>query len=83
MSKWRSAVGHFMVRLLQIVVVPLTNLLDAVLSVQSLPDDLVGLHKLVDLLGQLVVLVTDNPDVVVHRFDLNLKVRVVFEEGLV
>jgi len=72
-----------MVRLLQIVVVPLTNLLDAVLSVQSLPDDLVGLHKLVDLLSQLVVLVTDNSDVVVHRFDLNLKVRVVFEEGLV
>ena len=72
-----------MVRLLQIVVVSLTNLLDAVLSVQSLPDDLVGLHELVDLLGQLVVLVTDNSDVVVHRFDLNLKVRVVFEEGLV
>ena len=58
--------GDLRHRLLQLVVVSIAELFNTVLPVQSLPDDLIGLHKLVDLPRQLIVLVAHNPNVVVH-----------------
>ena len=58
--------GDLRHRLLQLVVVSIAELFNTVLPVQPLPDDLVSLHKLVNLPRQLIILVAHNPDVVVH-----------------
>ena len=72
-----------MQRLVQLVVVLLTDLLNTVLSIQPLSNDLVSLHKLVNLLGKLIVLVADDANVIVHGVNLNLQVGVVLQQGLV
>jgi len=69
--------------LLQVVVVLLAEFHHAVLAVQSLPDHFVCLHELVDLAGELVVLVAHHPNVVVHRVDFHLEVSVVLQKGTV
>ena len=76
----RLAVVDLGNRLLQVVVVLFAQLGNAVLPVQPLPNHLVCLDELVDLAGQLVVLVADDADVVVHRVDLDLKIGVVLEQ---
>ena len=43
-------------------------------------DGFVGLHKLVQFFGQLLVLVSDHSDVVVQRIDFDLQVRVVVQQ---
>ena len=55
--------------------------MDASFAVEPHSDGLVGLHKLVELLGQLLVLHRDHTDVVVQRVDLHLQVRVVVKES--
>ena len=53
-------------RLLQVVIVPFTQLMHSILSVKSLSDHFVCLDKLVDFSGEFVVLVADDADVIVH-----------------
>ena len=77
-SDWRPAVAHFSVGLLQVVVVSLTDFLDTILPVESLSYHFVCLDELINLFGQLVILMAYNSNVIVHRFNFNLKVRVVF-----
>ena len=59
------------------------NLLHTSLAVKARSDGLVGLHELIELSRELLVLNGDNADVVVQRVDLDLEVRVVVEEGAV
>lgn len=68
-------------RVCQLLVVSSSDLLNSGFSVQSHSDSLVGLHELVQLFGQLLVLHGDHSDVVVQGVDLNLKIRVVIEQG--
>ena len=67
-------------RLRQVVVVFLTQLAHTVLAVQSLSNYLVCLHKLVDFASELVVLVADYADVIVHGVNLDLEIGIVLEE---
>ena len=52
-------------------------------AIKSGANHFVCLHKLIYLSGQLVVLVADDTDVVVHGIDLNLEVGIVFEKSAV
>jgi hypothetical protein len=70
-------------RLLQVVVVLLAEFHHAVLAVQSLSDHFVRLHELVDLAGELVVLVANHSNMVIHRVDLYLEISVVLQKGTV
>jgi len=79
----RAGAIHVVEGLLELVVVSLADLVNAVLPVQSLSDHLVRLHKLVDLFGKLIVLVGDDSDVVVHGVDLDLQVGIILEQRLV
>ena len=72
----RGLALHDLVRVAQLLLIALAQLCHAVLSVQLLPNFLVGSHELVDLPRQLIVLVADDPDVVVHRVNLNLHVGI-------
>ena len=65
--------------LLEIVLVPLSEFSDSVLTVESLSDDFISLHKLVNLASELIILVGDDTDVIVHRVNFNLKVGVVLQ----
>jgi len=64
-------------RISNLLFVSLSDLLYSRFAVQSLSDSLVGLHELVELLGQLFVLDGDYPNVIVQGVDFNLEVRVV------
>ena len=75
--------GDLRHRLLQLVIVPIAELFDAILSVQPLPDDFVGLDKLVNLPGQFIILVAHNPDMVIHGLNLDLQIRIVLQQGRV
>ena len=70
-------------RLSQIVVVLFTQLRYTVLAIKSLTNDLVCLHELVDFASELVVLVADDANVIVHGVDLNLEVSIVLQQGAV
>ena len=74
---------HLLNRLLQIVVILLTKLIDTVLSIETLTDHFVCLHELVDLASKFIVLVADDSDMVVHGVDLDLEVSIVFKKGAV
>ena len=65
----------------ELMIVSGSDLLDSGFAIQSHSDSFVGLHKLIQLLGQLLVLHSDDSDVVVQGVDLDLKVGVVIEEG--
>ena len=79
----RLASMNFSHRLLQVVVILMAKLVDAIFPIEALSDDLVCLHKLVDLPSEFIILVADDADMIIHRVDLNLEVGVVFEEGAV
>ena len=70
-------VGH---RLLQVVVIFLAELHHSILAIKSLSDHFVCLDKLINLSSQLIVLMTDDSDMIVHRIDLHLEIGVVLEE---
>jgi len=57
----------------------LSYLLHPVLSVESHSDSLVGLDELVELLGEVLVLQLQHPNVIVEGVDLGLQVRVLVE----
>ena len=59
------------------MVVSGSDLLDSGLAVQSLSDSFVGLHELIEFLGQLLILVGNHSDVVVEGVDLDLQIGVV------
>ena len=61
----------------------MTELLDSILTIKSLSNHFISLDKLVNLSGQLIVLVGHHSDVVVHGVNLDLKVCVVLKEGRV
>jgi len=79
----RLAVLNLCDRLLQVVIVFFPELHHAVLAVQSLSDYFVRLHELVDLTSQLVILVANHSNVVVHRVDFDLKIGVVLQKSIV
>lgn len=68
---WR-ATSHHLLRCSQLVVILLSKLSHPILSVQFLSNLLVCTHKLVNLSRQLVILVRDDTDVVVHAVDFDL-----------
>jgi len=72
----RGLALHDLVRVAQLLLIALAQLSHAILPVQLLPNFLVGSHELIDLPRQLVVLVADDSDVVVHRIDFNLHVGI-------
>jgi len=55
--------------------------LDSSLAVKSHSDSLVGLHKLIQLFGELLILHSDDSNMVVKRVDLNLEVTVIIKKG--
>ena len=65
-SDWGSAMRDLSHRLLKIVLISLSEFINSIFTIKSLSDDFIGLHKLVDLPGKFIILVGDNPDVVVH-----------------
>ena len=67
-------------RISNLLFVSLSDLLNSRFAVQSLSDGLVGLHELVKFLGQLFVLDSDYPNVIVQRVDFNLEVRVIVKK---
>ena len=79
----RLATRNLVHRLLQVIVVLLTKLCHAVFAIQPLPDDFICLHELINFTSQLIVLVGNDADMVVHRVDLDLEVSIVLEERTV
>lgn len=61
-------------RFLDLYLVLAPELDDSVSSVESLSDHLVGLHKLVQLLGEILIVDLQNSDVVVYCVDLSLEI---------
>ena len=78
-SHWRLRLLNVSIRGGQLLVISCSDFVNSSLAVESLSDCFVGLHKLVEFLCQLVVLVGDHSDVVVQRIDLYLQVRVIVE----
>ena len=74
---------HISHRLLQVVVIFLTKLHNSVFAIKALANHFICLYKLVDLPRQLVVLMADDADVIVHRVNFNLQVCIVLQEGAV
>ena len=62
-----------------LLLISLSDFLNSGFAVESLSDGFVGLDKLVELFGQLLVLDGDYPDVVVQGINLHLQVRIVVE----
>ena len=79
----RLAAVNFRHRLLQVIVILIAKLVDAIFPIEALTDDLVCLHELVDFASEFIILVADDADVVIHRVDLHLEVWIVLEEGAV
>ena len=79
----RLASVNFRHGLLQVVVILIAKLVDAIFPIEALADHLVSLHELVDFACEFIILVADDADVVIHRVDLHLEVGVVFEEGAI
>ena len=65
------------------MLIPLSNLLNSSFAVQSLSNCLVGLHKLVELLGELLILDSNDSNVVVQGINLHLQIRIVVQKGRV
>lgn len=63
------------------MVVSSSDFLDSSLAVKSHSDSLVGLHKLIQLFGELLILHSDDSNMVVKRVDLNLKITVIIKKG--
>lgn len=80
LSHWWSAFMNVVNWISDLLLVSLSDLLNSSFAVQSLSNGLVGLHELVQLLGQLFVLDGDYPNVIVQRIDFNLKVRIVVKK---
>ena len=72
---------YSVVRIGQLLVVSLSDLLNTCFPIQSLSDRLVCLHELVEFLSKLLILVGYDSDVVVERVDLDLQIGVVVEQG--
>ena len=70
-------------RVRQLHVIASTDLLYAGLAIEAHADGLVGLHELVELSRQLLILHGDDTDVVVERINLDLQVRIIIEKGRV
>ena len=70
-------VGH---RLLQVVVIFLPELHHSILAIKSLSDHFVCLDDLINLPSQLIVLMTDHSDMIVHRVDFHLEIGVVLKK---
>lgn len=64
----------------KLVIVTSSDLLDSGLSVKSHPDGLIGLDKLIELTGKLLVLNGNDSNVIVQRVNLYLKIRVVIQQ---
>jgi hypothetical protein len=70
-------------RLLQVVVILLPQLHDSILAVEALTNHLICLDELINFSGQLVILVTDDSNVIVHGVDLHLQIGIVLQKGTV
>lgn len=55
----------------KLLVVSSSNFLDSSLSVKSHSDNFIGLYKLIKLFGELLILRSDDSDVVVKRVNLS------------
>ena len=75
----RLAAVNFSHRLLQVIVILMAELVDAIFPIEALADNLVSLHELVNFACEFIILVADDADVVIHRVDLHLKVGVILE----
>ena len=80
---WGLGSVHFSHGRLEFVLIFGPYLSDSVFAVEALSYHFVSSDELVDLAGQLIVLVGDHSDVIVHGVDFNLKVGVVLKKSLV
>jgi hypothetical protein len=70
-------------RLAQLLIILLSNLVHSGFSIQLLPNCLIGMHKLVDFSSQLIVLMGNYANVVVHRVNLNLQIGITLQKHTV
>ena len=84
----RNSLSHGRLRLLnvsigggQLLVIPCSDFMNSSLAVKPLSNCFVGLHELVKFLCQLVILVCDHSDMIVQGVNLNLKIRIVVQQG--
>lgn len=80
MCWWAASCVHHLRRVSQLVIILLPQLHHSVLSIQLLSNFLICTHKLVNLSRKLIVLVWDDPDVVIHRVNLNLQVSIALNQ---
>ena len=80
-SNWRLAVAYLSHRFMKVVLISLSEFLNSVFTVKSLSDNFIGLHELVNLSSEFIVLMSDNTDVVVHGVNFNLQVCIVLKES--
>ena len=66
MSHRGLAMVHVCHGLLQVVVILLTELHNSIFAIEALANHFVCLYKLVNFSRQLIVLVADDADVIVH-----------------
>ena len=64
--------SNFRNRLLQLIIIPIAQLLNAVFPIKSLSYDFISLDELVDFSRQLIVLMANNSNVIVHWLNFDL-----------
>lgn len=81
MSDRRLALMDHADRVGKLLVISGSDFLHSGFSVEAHSDSFVGLNELVKFFRQLLILHSDDTDVVVEGVDLNLKIGVVVKEG--
>lgn len=75
--------SHFCNWLLQLVVISIAKLFNTIFSIKPLSNDFIGLDELVNFSSKFIILVADNSYVIIHRFYLDLQIRVIFQKSRV
>lgn len=65
----------------KLLIIASSDLLDSSFSVESHSDCLIGLNKLVQFLGEFLILNSDDSDVIVEGINLDLQIGVVVQQG--
>jgi hypothetical protein len=80
LSDWRSAFVDLVQGVGKLLIISLSNLLYSCFAIESLSNGFICLHKLVKFFRQLIILVSNDSDVVVEGVDFNLEVGVVVQK---
>lgn len=74
---------YLMHRILKLLVISGSNFLYSSLAVKSLSNGFICLNELIKFFGELLILVSNDSNMIVERVDLNLEVRIVIQESRV